>query len=90
MILLADRTNIGDHRHQVVEDGCAYESGNEGCEHLAVEGDPRRDVGVVSEFEILCEVEGVGGGDVSIALGIQHRGGVTGEPETTEQLGDDV
>jgi len=44
----------------------------------------------MSEFEILGEVEGVGGCDVSVALEVEHRSGITGKPETTEQLGDDV
>jgi hypothetical protein len=67
-----------------------HKSGNEGSEHLAVEGDPRWNVGVMGEFEILGEVEGVHGGDVSVGLEKVHGIGVTGEPETTEQLGDDV
>ena len=90
VVLLTNFANIGNVRHLVVEDGRADESGNEGSEHLAVEGNPRRDMGIVSEFEILGEVESVRGRDVSVALEVEHGGGVTGEPETTEQLGDNV
>ena len=90
MVLLADRANIGDLRHLVVENSRADEGGNEGGDHLAVEGDPRRNVGVMSEFKILGEVEGVRGCDVSVALEVEHSNGVTREPEATEQLGDDV
>ena len=34
-------------------------SGDEGSEHLAVEGDPRRYVDVMGEFEVLGEAESV-------------------------------
>ena len=59
VVLLAGCTNTGDLRHLVVEDRCADESGNEGCEHLAVEGDPGRNVDIMSKFEVLSEVESV-------------------------------
>ena len=45
---------------------------------------------VVGELEILGEVEGVRGGDVSVGLEVIHGGGIAGEPETTEQLGNNV
>ena len=90
MILLVNRANIGNLRHLVVENGGADESGNEGGEHLTIKRDPRRDVDVVGEFEILGEVEGVRGGNESVRLEIVHGCGVTGEPETTEQFGDNV
>ena len=80
MILLVRRANIGDLRHLVIEDGCADKSGNKGGEHLAVEGDPRWYVDVMSEFEVLGEVESVRGGDVSVGLEIVHGSGVTREP----------
>ena len=59
VVLLLGCTNIGDLRHLIVEDGRTDKSGNEGSEHLAVEGDPRRDVDVMGELEILSEMEGV-------------------------------
>ena len=90
MVLLTDCANIGDLGHLVVEDCRAGEGGNEGGEHLAVESDPRWDVGIMSEFEILGKVEGVRGGDVSVTLEVKHSSGVTGEPEATEQLGDNI
>ena len=90
VVLLASCANTGDLHRLVVENGCTDESGNEGGEHLTTEGDPRRNVGVMSEFEILGEVEGVQGSHVSIEFEVDHRSGVTGIPETTEQLGDDV
>jgi len=90
VVLLVRCANIGDLRHLVVEDTRADESGNKGSEHLAVEGNPGWDVDVVSEFEILGEPDGVCGGDVSVKLEVHQGGGVTGEPETTEQLGDDT
>ena len=80
MILLVRRANIGDLRHLVIEDGCADKSGNKGGEHLAVEGDPRWYVDVMSEFEVLGEVESVRGGDVSVGLEIVHGSGVTRKP----------
>ena len=90
MVLLSDRANIGDPRHQVVENGCGDKRRNEGGKHLAVEGDPRWNVGVMSEFEVLGEMEGVRGGDVPVALEVEHGSGVAREPETAEQLGEDV
>ena len=90
VIPLLRRANIRDLRHLVVEDSRADETGNKSSEHLGAEGDPRRNVNVVSELEILGKVEGVRGGNVSIGLEIHHRVGVTGEPETTEQLGDNI
>ena len=74
----------------VVENGGADEGRHEGGDHLTIEGDPGWDVDIVRELEILGEVEGVGGRDISVRLEVVHRGGVTGEPETSEQLGDDV
>jgi hypothetical protein len=89
-ILLASRADVGDLGHLVVENGGANEGRHKGGDHLTVEGDPRWDVDVMRELEILGEVEGVRGRDVSVGLEVVHRGGVTGEPETSEQLGDDV
>ena len=45
---------------------------------------------VVGKFEILREVESMRGCDVSVRLEVVHRSGVTGEPETTEEFGNDV
>jgi len=74
----------------VVEDGRADEGGDEGRPHLAAESDPRCDVHVVGELEILSEVEGVRGGDVTVRLEIVHSCCVTREPETTEQFCNNV
>ena len=90
MVLLVGCANIGDLRHLIVEDSRADKSGNEGGEHLTIKRGPRRNVDVMGEFEILCKVECVRGGDVSVSLEIVHGCGVTGEPETTEQFGDNV
>ena len=59
VVLLLGCADIGDLRHLIVEDGRAYESGNDGSKHLAVEGDPRWDMDVVGELEVLGKVEGV-------------------------------
>ena len=90
VILLTNRANIGDLGHLVVKDGRTDESRNEGGEHLAAEGDPRWNVGVMGEFEILGEVKGVRSGDKTVALEIEHPDGVPREPETAEQLSDHV
>jgi len=74
----------------VIEDSRTNESGNEGSEHLAAEGDPGWNVDVMSELEILSEVEGMRRGDVSVDLEVVHGIDITGEPETTEQLGKNV
>ena len=44
-------------RYLVVEDSHTDDNGDESGEHLAVERDPRWDVGIMSEFETLSEVE---------------------------------
>ena len=90
VILLLGQTDVGDPGHLVVENGRADEGRDESRPHLAVEGDPRGDVHVVGEFEILCEMKSVRGGDVSVRLEVVHSGGVAGEPETTEKLSNDV
>jgi len=59
VILLARCADVGDLRHLVVEDSRADEGGNKGSEHLAIEGDPRWNVDVMGEFEILGEVKGM-------------------------------
>ena len=84
VVLLLHRANIGDLRHLIVEGSCADESGNERSEHLATERDPRCNVDVMRELEILGEAEGLRGGDISVDLAVVRGGGVTGEPETTE------
>lgn len=84
------QADVGNLGHLVVEDGRADEGGNESGPHLAAEGDPWSDVHVMSELEILNEVESLGGGDVTVGLEIIHGSGIASEPKTTEQLGDDV
>ena len=90
VVLLVRCANIGDLRHLVVKHGCADESGNEGSKHLGAERNPRWDVGVMSELEILSEVEGVCGGEDSEDLHVDHCSDVTGEPEATEHLCDNA
>ena len=90
VVLLAGCANVRDLRHLVVEDSRRNKTGNEGGDHLAIESDPRRDVGIMGELEILGETEGVPSGDVSVGPKEIHAVGVTGEPETAEQLGNDV
>ena len=90
VVFLIGCADLGNPRNLVVEGSCTDKSGNKGSEHLAVEGDPRWNVGVVSEFEVPGKVEGVRGGDVSIGLKVVHGSSVTGEPEAPEQLGDNV
>ena len=80
VVLLLRCANIGDLRHLIVEGSCANESGNERSEHLAAESDPWWNVGVMGELEVLGEVEGVQGGDVSVDLEVVYGGGVTGAP----------
>ena len=89
-VLLPRCANIGYLRHLIVEDSRAYESGNKGSKHLTAEGNPRWNVDIVSELEILGKVEGLRGGDVSVGLEIVHGGGISGEPETTKQLCNNV
>ena len=76
--------------HLVVKNCSAEEGGDECCPHLAVEGDPRGDVHVVRELEILSKLESMRGRDGSVSLEVVHSGGVAREPETTEELGDNV
>jgi hypothetical protein len=90
VILLRGQADVGDLRHLVIENGHADESGDEGYPHLAVEGDPWSDVHVVGELEILSEEESARGRDESVSLEVAHSGGVTREPETTEELGNNV
>ena len=90
VILLLRCANIGDLRHLIVEGSCADESGNKRGEHLAAERDPRWNVDVMGEFETLGVVEGARDSDVSVDLEVVHGGGVTGKPETTEPLSNNV
>ena len=90
VVLLVRCTNIGDLRHLVAEDTGADESGNKCSKHLAVEGNPRWNVDVMREFEILGEPEGVVGGDVSVDPEVHQGSCIAGEPEATEQLGNDT
>ena len=90
VVFLLGRANVGNLRHLVVEDSRTNETGNKSSEHLAVERDPRWNVCIMGQLEILGEVEGVRGRDVSVGLEKVHGIGVTGEPETTEQLSNDI
>ena len=90
VVLLPGRANIGDLCHLVVEDNRADEGGDESSEHLAIERAPGRDMDVMSEFEVLGEVEGMRCSDVSVGLEVVHCGGISGEPEPTEQIGNNV
>ena len=90
MILLRRQADVWDLGHLVIENGRADESRDECCPHLAIEGDPRSDVDVVCELEILSEVESLRGRNESVSLEVVHGGGVTRVPETTEELGDDI
>ena len=45
---------------------------------------------IVGELETLSEVEGMRGRDASVRLEVVHSSGVTREPETTEELGNNV
>ena len=89
-ILLLGRADAGDLGHLVVEDGGTDEGGDESRPHLAVEGDPRSDVHVVGELEILSKVESVRGRDMPVSLEVIHGGGVAREPETSEKFGNNV
>ena len=90
MILLRGQADVRDLGHLVIEDGRADEGGDECCPHLAVKGDPRGDVHVVCELEILSEVKSMRGRDVSVRLEVVHSGGVTREPESAKELGNNV
>ena len=90
VILLTGQTDVGNLRHLVVEDRRADEGGDESRPHLTVECDPWSDVNIVGELEVLSEVESLRGRDVTVGFEIIHGSGVTGEPETAEQLSDDV
>ena len=90
VILLLGRANVRDLGHLVIENGRADEGADESPPYLAVEGDPWSDVHVVREFKILNENENTRGREGSVNLEVVHSGGVTGEPETGEELGNDV
>ena len=90
VILLLGQADVGDPGHLVVEDGRADEGGDESSPHLAGKGDPRSDVHVVGELEILSKVEGVRGGDITVRLEIVQSCCVTREPEATEKFCDNV
>lgn len=90
MILLTGQADVGDPCHLVVEDRCADEGGDESGPHLAAECDPRSDVHIVGELEVLSKVESLRGCDVTVRLEIIHRIGITSEPKTTEKLCDNV
>ena len=87
---LRGQAEVGDLCHLVIENGRADEGGDESCPHLAVEGDPRSDVRVVGDLETLSEVESLRGREGSVRLEVVHSGGITREPETTEELGNNV
>jgi len=89
-ILLIRCADIGDLGHLVVENAGTDKGRDKGGDHLTVEGNPGRDVDVMRELEILGEVEGVRGCDISVGLEVVHRRGISGEPETTKKLGDDA
>ena len=90
VILLIGQTDIWNLRHLVVEDRCADEGRDKSGPHLATECDPRGNVHVMSELEILSEMESLRGCDVPVRLEIIHSGGIAREPKTTEELGDNV
>jgi hypothetical protein len=90
VILLRGQADVRDLGHLVIENGRADEGGNECCPHLAVEGDPRSDVHVVGELETLSEVESLRSREVPVSLEVVHSSGVTREPETTEELSNNV
>ena len=90
VILLRGQADVGDLGHLVVEYGRGDESGDESCPHLAAKGDPRGDVHVVCELEILSEGESLRGRDESVNPEVDYSSGVTGEPETTEDLGNNA
>ena len=90
VVLLVWCAKVGDCCYYTVEGNCAGESGNKGSKYLAVEGDPRWNMGVMSKFEILGKVEGTGGSGGPIALEIEHCSGISWKPEATKQLRDDV
>ena len=88
--LLVRCADIWDLGHLVVENGGTDEGRHDGGDHLAVECDPGWNVDIMRELEIPGEVEGVRGRDISVRLEVVHRDGISGEPETTEQPGNDV
>jgi len=90
VILLRWQADVGDLCHLIVEDGRANECGDESRPNLTAEGDPWSDVHIVGELKILSEAKSVRGRDVSIRLEEVHGSGVPGEPETTEEFGDNV
>ena len=89
-VFLVRCADVGNLGHLVVENGGADESRYESGDHLTVESDPGWDMDVVRELEILGKVEGVGGCDIPVGLEVVHCIGVTGEPETSKQLCDDI
>ena len=90
VILLRGQADVRDLGHLIIENCRAHQGGGEGCPHLTAEGDPRSDVRVAGELETLSEVESLRGRGAPVRLEIVHSSGVTREPETTEELGNNV
>lgn len=90
VVLLPRQADAGDLGHLVVEDGRADEGGDEGRPNLTVEGDPWSEVYIVGELEICGKAKSVRGRDETVRLEVVHRSGITGEPETTEEFGNNV
>ena len=88
-ILLVWSANVRD-RHLIVEDRGANERRHKGCDHLTIKRDPRRDMDIMGQLEILGKMERMRRGDVSVRLEVIHGGGVARKPEPSEQLRDDV
>ena len=90
VVLLRGQADVGDLGHLVVENGQLPDVGNLRLHLRLHEGDPRRDVHVVGELEILSEVESLRGREISVSLEVVQSDSVTREPETAEELGNNV
>lgn len=73
-----------------VENTSADESGNKACGHLSPEGVARRNLGIVCKLEIVQELNSVSASDVAEGLEEVHGQGITTNPSTSDEFGQDV
>lgn len=73
-----------------LQDGNAYDGGEECGNHLGAEDDARRNLEIVGNLEVGTEVQGVRAGDVAKRLEVAHGQGVSLDPGTAYELGQNV
>lgn len=90
LILLCWAAHIFDTRHLEVQHSDGDECADERRNHLHPERDLGCDMRVMGKLEILCKSERVRSCHIAVGLEEVHGVGVTGEPETAEELSKDV